>query len=55
MPNITLDKLGLNVPTITFRHGDTVVTRPITDHPPIIQNTAVGAIASLNILNPGSP
>lgn len=55
MPNVALDVLGLIVPTITFPHGNKIVTRPITDHPPIIQNTVAGAIASLNILNPGSP
>ncbi|MCL9683917.1 hypothetical protein [Legionella maioricensis] len=54
MPNVSLDQLGLNIPTITFQHGNKLVTRPITDHPPIIQNTVAGAIASINILNPGS-
>lgn len=55
MPNIPLASLGLNLPNITFQHGAAQVTRPITDHPPIIQNTLWGAIATINILNPGSP
>ncbi len=55
MPNIPLASLGLNLPNITFQHGIAQVTRPITDHPPIVQNTLWGAIATINILNPGSP
>lgn len=52
--NISLDRLGLQVPTMTFQDGSRLVTRPITDHPPIIQNTLWGAIGTINILHPGS-
>ncbi|EHL31748.1 hypothetical protein [Legionella drancourtii] len=55
MPNIPLNVLGLSVPNMTFQNGNKIVTRPITDHPPIIQNTHWGAIGTINILNPGSP
>lgn len=54
MPNILLAVLGLDVPNMTFLYGNKRVTRPITDHPPIIQNTLWGAIGTMNILNPGS-
>lgn len=36
-------------------HGDINVVRPITDHSPIIQNTAWGAVATMTMLSPGSP
>ncbi|WP_298627403.1 hypothetical protein [uncultured Legionella sp.] len=55
MPTIDLTRLDLAVPTINFQHGPQLVTRPITDHSPIIQNTRWGAVATLNILHPGSP
>lgn len=44
----------LPVPDMTFVHGGQEVTRPITDHHPMLQNTAWGTIATLNLLNPGS-
>ncbi|CEK11139.1 hypothetical protein [Legionella hackeliae] len=55
MPHIPLKNLKLEVPNFTFKTVNTSVTRPITDHPPIIQNTLWGAIGTINILNPGSP
>lgn len=54
MSNIPLPVLGLDVPNMTFQNGNNRVSRPITDHPPIIQNTLWGAIGTINILNPGS-
>lgn len=45
----------MTLPTITFTVNGNTVTRPITDHPPIQQKTAWGIMASMNILNPGSP
>lgn len=53
--NLPLEILGLKLPTIDFQHGTKQITRPITDHPPLIQNTVWGAMATINILNPGSP
>ncbi len=55
MTNIPLNVLGLNVPSMTFQNNNITVTRPITDHPLVIQNTYWGAIGTINILNPGSP
>lgn len=52
--NIPLYALGLDIPDMQFDYGGKQVIRPITDHPPIIQNTAWGAFATMNILNPGS-
>ncbi|CEG58955.1 hypothetical protein [Legionella fallonii] len=55
MPHIPLETLGLSVPNMRFQHGARQVTRPISDHPPIIQNTLWGTVATLNMLHPGSP
>ncbi|WP_133128244.1 hypothetical protein [Legionella nagasakiensis] len=44
--------IQLDVPMIVGTDGKRY---PTTDHPPMIQNTAVGTIATMNILNPGSP
>jgi hypothetical protein len=57
MPNnVSLNILGLEIPNINLIHqGKRAVIRPITDHPPLVQNTAWGAVATMNMLNPGSP
>ncbi|STX52342.1 Uncharacterised protein [Legionella busanensis] len=57
MPNhhISPTQVNLDVPEISFHHATAgLVTRPITDHPPMIQNTAWGAMATMNMLHPGS-
>ncbi len=55
-PVIDLSVLGLDLPVICFPlSSGSHVSRPITDHPPLIQNTYFGPIATINILNPGSP
>ncbi len=54
MYNIPLSLLNLSVPNMVFETSEGSIIRPITDHPPIIQNTLWGAFATMNILNPGS-
>ncbi|WP_131782486.1 hypothetical protein [Legionella gresilensis] len=57
MPNYHISSAvsKLDVRDISFHHNTAgLVTRPITDHPPIIQNTVWGAMATMNILHPGS-
>ena len=49
-----LSLLNLSVPNMVFETSEGSIIRPITDHPPIIQNTLWGAFATMNILNPGS-
>ena len=51
-------KTGLaTIPTISFQHPGTgqQITMPISDHTLMVKNTRYGAVATLNILNPGSP
>lgn len=45
----------LPVPNIEFTQDNQLAIRPITDHPPILQKTAWGIMATMNMLNPGSP
>lgn len=52
--NVDLSKLNLALPNISFKHQGKDYIFPLTDHPPIIQNTVCGTIGTLNILNPGS-
>lgn len=58
MSPLPLQALGLTVPTITFKNPNPPhqkVTRPITDHPPLITDTYWGLVGTMNILHPGSP
>lgn len=51
---VDLAKVGLTVPSMTVKVKDKDHTIPITDHPPLILNTAFGAMASLNVWCPGT-
>jgi hypothetical protein len=56
MFNIPLSAIGINLPYMYVRSpGGKDLLRPITDHPAMIQNTVIGPIATLNVLNPDSP